>query len=226
MGSFCSDCAVYLLQNHIQTLNNSLHTQMTPHVLGMSLDLLWILCGLQLSGWARTCSVRLSWPGPPCFTPTEGNNCNGTACKEISTFAHFIFVSSSICGSTCREGNFLSLSEQSSGNMELIWCEFFVLLFFEPLGFGCRVKSSSQGENQGNGNHYLINQAPRKERIVQHLVLSPPLFVLTVSFCSSLFFMTCSQPQQGRSSLRWTSRGSSGPSKSSRRCPASSGAAA
>lgn len=56
----------------------------------MSLDLLWILCGLQHSGRARTCSVKLSWPWAPCFTPTEGNYFNGTACKEIST-ARFIF---------------------------------------------------------------------------------------------------------------------------------------
>lgn len=149
----------------------------------MSLDLLWILCGLQHSGRARTCSVKLSWPWAPCFTPTEGNYFNGTACKEIST-ARFIF---------CLffhlwlyvQGRKLLVSqrtEQWKHGTHLMWV--FVLLFFEPLGFGCGMKSSSQGENQGNGNHYLINQAPRKERIVQHLLFSLPLFVLTVSFWS------------------------------------------
>lgn len=67
---FWADSAVYLLQKTITTtkntfkLNNSLRTDLAPRLV-MSLDLLEILCGLQHSGQAGTCSVALSWLRAP-----------------------------------------------------------------------------------------------------------------------------------------------------------------
>lgn len=97
--------------------------------------------------------------------------------------------------------------------------------YFEGLGSG--VRASSQGDNQGKWKPLTHQPSTKKRKNSPKCTSFPPLvFVSTFSFCLFLFFMTCLRSQQGRSSSCWTSEGSSGPSRSSRRCSASSGPAA
>lgn len=209
-------------------LNNSPHTQMTPHVWWWVLTCWEFFVAYSTADRPGLALWHCPCQGPPPSRQQKEITVMVQHVKKISTahFMHVLFLSllPSVALGAGRE-----TARLSENRAVETWNSFDVsslCFYFWAFGLGCGMKSSSQGENQGNGNLYLINQAPRKERIVQHLLLSPPLFVLNVSSCLSLFFMTCSQLQQGQSSSCWTSGGSSGPSRSSRRCPASSGAAA
>lgn len=144
----------------------------------MSLYLLEILCGLQHSGQAGTRPLCSPARGL-CLVPTEGINCDGTACEKLST-ACFTSVSFSICGSRCRGGIYLSLREQSSGNSLNVSSFCF---YCEGLGSGVRT-------TRENRNLYLINQALRKERIVQNLLLSPSSLCLISLSLSILYDFT------------------------------------
>ena len=93
-------------------------------------------------------------------------------------------------------------------------------------GFGSGMRSSFQGDNQENlETSASSTKQQEKERIVQHLLLSPLSLCLNFFF-KSLFFKTCFGLQQGRSSSCCTSEDSRGPSGSCRRGLASAGAAA
>lgn len=81
-----------LTLNHIQTQQQP---TLDTSCLVMSLYLLEILCGLQHSGQAGTRPLCSPARGL-CLVPTEGINCDGTACEKLST-ACFTSVSFSIC---------------------------------------------------------------------------------------------------------------------------------
>lgn len=142
-----------------------------------------MLYGSQHSGQAWTRSVTLSWQGPPASRQQEEN----AMVQHVTNFstARFVLVSFSTCGFRCRKDSACLLENRAVET----WNSFntsSVCFCFEGLGSG--VTSSSRGDHQRNRNLYLINWAPRKERIVQNLLLSPLLSVswlfLLVSFYS------------------------------------------
>lgn len=183
----------------------------------MSLDLLEILCGLQHSGQAGARPETLSWLG--CLLPTEGINCNGTTFFPLRVF---FFVSFSICGFKVQGRNLLvsQRAEQWKPGTHLKRALFASILRARALVWGLPRRETTREK----GNLYLKHQEKKEQSKIY--VFLPLLFVSTFSFCLFLFFMACFRWQQGRSSSCCTSEGSSGPSRSSRRCPASSGAAA
>lgn len=110
-----------------------------------------------------------------------------------------------------------SLTGQSSGNPELTG-------FFLLLGPGLWNEVFLQGDNQENG--YLIDRASRGRKCNLKSSPLPPTSLYRLFLLVSLSFMTCFELQRGRSSSCCSSEGSSAPSRSSRKCPASSDAVA
>lgn len=140
----------------------------------------------------------------------------------FSTACFFFFVSFSICGFKVQGRNLLvsQRAEQWKPGTHLKRALFASILRARALVWGLPRRETTREK----GNLYLKHQEKKEQSKIY--VFLPLLFVSTFSFCLFLFFMACFRWQQGRSSSCCTSEGSSGPSRSSRRCPASSGAAA
>lgn len=154
---FWADSAVYLLQKTTKKKTHSNSTTARVHTWHhMSGDESWLVGNLlwltaQWTGRDLLCGFLLI-KGPCCFVPTEGINCSGTTYKRFST-ACFTFLFFHLW--LYLQGRNLSLREQSSGNLELTECAFFLLLFWGP-GFWCEVFLAGETTRK-HGNLCLIN---------------------------------------------------------------------
>lgn len=173
-------------------------------------DPLWLTA--QWTGRDSPCDFLLT--RGPCFVPTEGIVLHMKLMRNFPLHVLFVSLFPSV-GSRCRGG----ISENRAVET---WNSFNVSSFcfyFEGLWLWFKVFLAGR---QPEKPHQLSTKKRKNPKMYFFLLF---LFVSTFSFCLFLFFRTCLRRQRGRSSSCWTSEGSSGPSRSSRRCSASSGAA-
>lgn len=154
--------------------------------------------------------------------PTEGIDCNGLTSERfsIACFLFLFFPSAALRAE--KESARLSENRAVETWNSLSWSSF--SFYFEGLGSG--VRSPLQGDDQGKCKPLPHQLSTKIKKEYSKIYFFPPFLFVRLLQSLSVFFKTCSGPQQGRSSSCCTSGGSSGPSRSSRRCPASSGAGA